>query len=285
MSDAFAIRRTAAFAALLAMIALGVAALGAAPATGASGAVAAKQKPKPAKAKGLPVAVAGTGIVQTVYARGLIVTELDGRMVRVPVAARTRVLVDGVRASLADVEPGFVATFTGRGKAVRVLRAVDPSPERRSGMATVASVSPNEVVVEPWHRHDLDPRRRTHPRVRRRNEGDDRRRQPWRHRGGRRGSASSAPARGRAPRPAARLASADGRQRPAGRGRGEPRLARAGLSRAGGISRRLGRLRRRRARARWSASPYGWSCSTSRCRTSTGSRCAGGSGPAPRCRS
>jgi hypothetical protein len=147
MSDAFAIRRTAAFAALFAMIALGVAALAAAPATGASGAVAAKQKPKPAKANGLPLAVAGTGIVQTVYARGLIVTELDGRMVRVPVVARTRVFVDGVRASLADVEPGFVATFTGRGKAVRVLRAVDPSPERRSGNAIVVSVSPNEVAV------------------------------------------------------------------------------------------------------------------------------------------
>jgi hypothetical protein len=155
MSDALATRRTASFAALLAMMVIGVAALAAGPARSAPGAAAAKpkqagakQKPKPANAKSLPVEVTGTGIVQTVYRRGVIVRELDGRIVRVPVVARTRVFVDGVRSSLADVEPGFVATFAGRGKVVRVLRAVDPSPpEPRKGIATVTSVSPDEVVV------------------------------------------------------------------------------------------------------------------------------------------
>ncbi len=67
---------------------------------------------------------------------------------RVPVAARTLVLVNGVPASLSDVKPGFVAEFTGlAGRAARVLKALDPPPVRTVGAATVQSVSAAAVVV------------------------------------------------------------------------------------------------------------------------------------------
>jgi hypothetical protein len=144
-----------AFAGLLVAVALAAATLAAAPAWGSPGAAVrvaakpeqAKGKAK-AKAKSVVVVSAGTGIVQAVRARAIVVRQLDGSVLRVPVSARTRVFVDGVRATLGDVRPGFVVQFSGRaGWAVRTLRAVDPSPKRTSGVATVESVSADAVVV------------------------------------------------------------------------------------------------------------------------------------------
>jgi hypothetical protein len=114
---------------------------------------------KPAQAKGKPAAnpkpklsrltvvSSGAGIVQRVLARGLVVRVLDGSIVGVKVAAKSTVTVNGAAATLADVRPGFVVRFAGApGRAVRVLRALDPSPPR-SGAATVVSVGADAVVV------------------------------------------------------------------------------------------------------------------------------------------
>jgi hypothetical protein len=49
------------------------------------------------------------GIVQAVSLRTVLLRQLDGSTLTVPVNARTRVRLDGRRATLADVRPGFVA--------------------------------------------------------------------------------------------------------------------------------------------------------------------------------
>ena len=84
------------------------------------------------------------GIVQSVGAKVVVVRELDGSSVDVPVAPSTRVFVDARRASLADVRPGFVASASWKaGKAAAQLQAFDPS----ASVALVVSVSPRAVVV------------------------------------------------------------------------------------------------------------------------------------------
>jgi hypothetical protein len=96
----------------------------------------------------LPVAAtkAGSahGIVQTVASTAIVVTELDGSSVTVPVAHSTRVFVDGRRASLQDVRAGFVASASWKGgKAARELQAFAPTAQ----VAVVHSVSRHTVVV------------------------------------------------------------------------------------------------------------------------------------------
>jgi hypothetical protein len=72
------------------------------------------------------------GIVQSVTPKTVVVKELDGSSVTVPVASSTRVFVDGRRASLADVAPGFVASASWKsGRPARELEAFDPLHERR----------------------------------------------------------------------------------------------------------------------------------------------------------
>lgn len=116
---------------------LAVAVLAAPPGWGGPGEAAAAATAKPGQAKlklrgfAAGTSGSGTGIVQAVFARGVVVRELDGSIARVRVAPRTRVFVNGVRAALSDVRPGFVVRFTGvPGKAARLLRALDPSQAR-----------------------------------------------------------------------------------------------------------------------------------------------------------
>lgn len=106
------------------------------------------QKPggKAPKAHGAAAHQAGTahGIVQSVGAEAVVVRELDGSTVSIPVAASTRVFVDGRRASLRDVGPGFVASASWKAaKAAAELQSFDPS----ASVAVVQSVSAHAVVV------------------------------------------------------------------------------------------------------------------------------------------
>jgi hypothetical protein len=64
------------------------------------------------------------GIVQAVFTRAVVLKQLDGTTLTVPVDARTRVLVDGRRSMLTDVKPGFVA--------VAVLKPGGPAQELRT---------------------------------------------------------------------------------------------------------------------------------------------------------
>ena len=57
------------------------------------------------------------GVVQSVAATHIVLRELDGTLVSVAVTPGTRVFVNGRRAALADLQPGFVAAVTHNGPA------------------------------------------------------------------------------------------------------------------------------------------------------------------------
>ena len=101
-------------------------------------------------ARGAGNAKAGVaeGIVQSVSAKAIVLRELDGSTVSVPVASSTHVFVDGKRASLGDVRAGFVASAAWKaGKSAPVLRAFDLSGQHAVSVGVVDSVSTSVLVV------------------------------------------------------------------------------------------------------------------------------------------
>jgi len=86
------------------------------------------------------------GIVQSVAGGAVVVTQLDGSSVSIAVGAGTRVFLDGRRASVADLKPGFVLSASFVGGIGRVLQAFDLSaPAIEVGV--VRSLSGRTVVV------------------------------------------------------------------------------------------------------------------------------------------
>lgn len=136
-------------------VTVGIAAVALAAASFAEAATVAKPVPAGAQGKAPPArgagnAKAGTGkgIVQSVSAQAIVLRELDGSTVRVPVASSTHVFVDGKRASLRDVKAGFVASAAWKaGKSARVLHAFDLSGRDAVSVGVVDSVSTRVVVV------------------------------------------------------------------------------------------------------------------------------------------
>ena len=131
---------------LIAAVSLAVAA---APAWGASGGAKPQAGLFDAARSGPNRSV--TGIVQAVGAHAVLVRQLDGRSIRVPVGPRANVFLDGAPGRLSDLRAGFVVTITVKGKSL-VLRASNPSPAPAPPAAapaagTVQSVSPSSVVV------------------------------------------------------------------------------------------------------------------------------------------
>jgi hypothetical protein len=120
--------------------------VGVAAAAGTEAAALAKPVQVKPQVKGPPARRGGTGqgIVLSVSARAVVLKELDGSTVSVPVDAKTRVLVDGKPASLRAVKPGFVvfAKWTA-GKATQELQALNAAD-----VAVVESVSADAVVVQ-----------------------------------------------------------------------------------------------------------------------------------------
>jgi hypothetical protein len=101
-----------------------------------------------ARGPGNAKAGAGKGIVQSVSATAIVLRELDGSTVRVPVALSTHVFVNGLRASLRDVRAGFVASAVWKaGRPARVLQAFDLSGSDAVSVGVVDSVSTGVVVV------------------------------------------------------------------------------------------------------------------------------------------
>lgn len=133
---------------VVALLALALA-LAAAPAWGASGGANARSAKLDAARLG-PIRT-GNGIVQAVRPHAVVVRLLDGRTLVVPVGSRTAVVVNGVRAQLTDVRPGFVVMFKARARgAALTLRAsgsTAPAASTASKPGTVQSVSASSVVV------------------------------------------------------------------------------------------------------------------------------------------
>jgi hypothetical protein len=86
------------------------------------------------------------GVVQAVVAGAVVLRELDGSSVRVPVGPKTRVFVDGKRALLGDVEAGYVVIASWKARnPTSDLQAL--SPQGATGLTAVQSVLADAVVV------------------------------------------------------------------------------------------------------------------------------------------
>jgi hypothetical protein len=86
------------------------------------------------------------GVVQAVVAGAVVLRELDGSSVRVPVSPKTRVFVDGKRALLGDVEAGYVVIASWKARnPTSDLQAL--SPQGATGLTAVQSVLADAVVV------------------------------------------------------------------------------------------------------------------------------------------
>lgn len=96
---------------------------------------------------GRPGSGSAQGIVQSVDATSVVLTELDGSTVTISITPATRVFVDGSHARVGEVEPGFVVAVTWVGGKARVLEAFDLSSPGVVEMGVVRSVSARIVVV------------------------------------------------------------------------------------------------------------------------------------------
>ena len=68
------------------------------------------------------------GVVQAVFSSTVLVKQLDGTAVVVPVDRRTQVLVNGRQAQWSEVKPGFVLIASWQsGRAASLLRFLRPS--------------------------------------------------------------------------------------------------------------------------------------------------------------
>ena len=93
-------------------------------------------------------AKAGARIVQSVSPRAIVLRELDGSTVRIPVALSTRVFVDGRLATLQNIKRGFVATATWTaGKPARVLQAFNLSGPHAVRVGVVDALSDGVLDV------------------------------------------------------------------------------------------------------------------------------------------
>ena len=70
------------------------------------------------------------GIVQSISRRAIVLKELDGSTLTMRVDVKTRVFLDGKRASVLSVQRGFVAVVKRERNYAREIRAFDPTKER-----------------------------------------------------------------------------------------------------------------------------------------------------------
>ena len=88
------------------------------------------------------------GVVQSIVAGTVVLKELDGSAVSIPVDDGTVILLDGRQGALGDVKPGFVAIAKWKpGGSARLLQAFNLSPQSGESIATVRSLRPNGVIV------------------------------------------------------------------------------------------------------------------------------------------
>jgi len=104
--------------------------------------------PSPAMAAKPAKAGPRKGIVQSVTPKAIVLRQLDGSTIRIPVAPTTRVFVDGKRATLASVKRGFVASASwSTGRPARVLQAFNLSARHAVTVGVVDSLSDGVLEV------------------------------------------------------------------------------------------------------------------------------------------
>ena len=87
------------------------------------------------------------GIVQSVTPTRIVLRELDGNTIAIAVNAETAVLVNGLPATVLDIQPGFVAAVSHRGRnpalLIRAFGRIQPIVDR----GVVLSASPRALVI------------------------------------------------------------------------------------------------------------------------------------------
>jgi len=88
------------------------------------------------------------GVVQSIAGGTVILKELDGSAVSIPVDQGTVILVDGRQGDLHNVKPGFVVIAKWKpGGTAQLLQAFNLSPQSGEVLLTVRSLRPNAVIV------------------------------------------------------------------------------------------------------------------------------------------
>jgi hypothetical protein len=88
------------------------------------------------------------GVVQSIAGGTVILKELDGSAVSIPVDQGTVILVDGRQGALRAVKPGFVAIAKWKpGGTAQLLQAFNLSPQSGEGISIVKSLLRNGVIV------------------------------------------------------------------------------------------------------------------------------------------
>jgi hypothetical protein len=106
-----------------------------------------KPETTPVPSHGAAASGSAQGIVQSVAAGSVVLTQLDGSSLSLTVTMRTRVFVDGSRASVRDVKPGFVASASWIAGKTRVLQAFDLSSSSGADVGVVRSISGRTIIV------------------------------------------------------------------------------------------------------------------------------------------
>jgi hypothetical protein len=87
------------------------------------------------------------GVVQSVGSAQIVLAALDGSVVTFAVSPKTRVKLNGVRVSLADIRPGFVATVTHNGTKPAVLIRAFGKPARVTERGVVTALTKSAITL------------------------------------------------------------------------------------------------------------------------------------------
>jgi hypothetical protein len=88
------------------------------------------------------------GVVQSVEAQQIVLRALDGSIVSYAISATTRVKLNGVRVTLADIKPGFVATVTHNGSAPAVVIRAFGKPANVTDRGVVTSLTKFAITLQ-----------------------------------------------------------------------------------------------------------------------------------------
>jgi len=87
------------------------------------------------------------GVVQSVGSTQIVLTELDGSVLSFSVSAETRVRLNGARASLGDILPGFVASVYHDRRARAVLIEAFGTPATVTDRGLVTALTPTAITL------------------------------------------------------------------------------------------------------------------------------------------
>jgi hypothetical protein len=87
------------------------------------------------------------GVVQSVGSGQIVLAALDGSVVSFAVSPTTRVKLNGVRVSLAEIRPGFVATVTHKGTAPAILIRAFGQPAKVTDRGIVTALTRSAITL------------------------------------------------------------------------------------------------------------------------------------------